>query len=55
MAAWEDRQPNKENNMDWIYGLIIGLVIVVPMFVFVWMADEPDAEEQAKTLMGALD
>lgn len=41
--------------MNWIYGLIAGLVVVVPMFVLVCLADEPDAEEQAKTLMGALD
>lgn len=35
--------------------MIIGLVIVAPLFVWVWLADEPDAEDQAKTLMGALD
>jgi hypothetical protein len=38
-----------------IYGLIIGLAVVVPLFALVWMADEPDAEDKAKTLMGALD
>jgi len=37
-----------------IYGLIIGLVIVVPLFALVWKEDKPD-EEDAKTLMGALD
>lgn len=49
-----DGRLNKESDME-IYGLIIGLVIVVPLFVRVWAADEPDAEDQAKTLMGALD
>lgn len=49
-----NRQFNKEKEME-IYGLIIGLVIVVPLFARVWMADEPDTEEQAKTLLGALD
>lgn len=38
-----------------IYGLIIGLVIVVPLFIGVCMADKPDTEEQAKTLLGAMD
>lgn len=45
---------NKEKNME-IYGLIIGLVIVVPLFIGVCMADKPDTEEQAKTLLGAMD
>lgn len=38
-----------------IYGLIIGLVVVVPLFALVWMADKPADEEDSKTLMGALD
>lgn len=41
--------------MDWIYGLIIGLVVVSPMFALVWLADKPADKEDDKTLLGALD
>jgi hypothetical protein len=55
VTAGRDRQLNKENNMDWIYGFLAGLAIFGGFFVMVCNADKPADEEDSKTLMGALD
>lgn len=41
--------------MNWLYGLVIGFVVVVPMFVLVCREDKLADEEDDKTLLGALD
>ena len=41
--------------MSWIIGLLVGLVVMVPMFVRLWRVDSQRDKEDDKTLLGALD
>lgn len=41
--------------MNWIFGLLFAVSILLPMFVSVCRAEKPTDEEDGKTLLGALD